>query len=307
MQNDQPSNPVGGILNGLTRLSKALALVLIVGYSVGLILPSMQNYLALVPGKTLPCVWNVITAGYFENNVWMLLIDTICLLVMARYLEPIWGSKEFLKFVVITNALVGLVTFMYMMTVYFATASEDYLYGKVCGFHGVVAAFVVAIKQLMPEHEVRLMGVIRFRLKNLPMALVVGVILLYVTAGYELVTFTILGTYFSWVYLRFYQERSNGAKGDVTEAFSFSSFFPIVTRPAIDKLTAPIHKLLCPGRSTSGYSLAGAPLPGSDQSEAQRRRERGARALEERLNAAAKETTGKAAAKGEKSGEEESV
>ena len=35
-------------------------------------------------------------------------------------------------------------------------------------FHGVVAAFVVAIKQLMPEHEVRLMGVIRFRLKVPP-------------------------------------------------------------------------------------------------------------------------------------------
>eukprot|EP00976_Prorocentrum_cordatum_P024593 500357-Prorocentrum_minimum.AAC.5 len=43
-------------------------------------------------------------------------------------------------------------------------------YGKVCGFHGVVAAFVVAIKQLMPEHEVRLMGVVRFRLKVFALA-----------------------------------------------------------------------------------------------------------------------------------------
>eukprot|EP00959_Pyramimonas_sp_CCMP1952_P122809 2567035-Pyramimonas_sp.AAC.1 len=76
MQSDPSSNPMGGVLNGFTRLSKALALVLIAGYAIGLVLPSFQNYLALVPGKTLPCVWNVITAGYFENNVWMVRRDT---------------------------------------------------------------------------------------------------------------------------------------------------------------------------------------------------------------------------------------
>jgi hypothetical protein len=44
------------------------------------------------------------------------------------------------------------------------------------------------------------------------------------------VTFTVLGTYFSWVYLRFYQERPNGTMGDATQDFSFSSFFPISFR-----------------------------------------------------------------------------
>jgi len=296
---DQYPNALGGIFDGFTRLSKAVALVLIVGYLIGLLMPSLQMYIALVPGKTLPCVWNVITAGYFETNIWMLLNNITCLLVLARYLEPVWGSKEFLKFVLVTNAFTGVITFAYMMTVYFATASEEYLYGKAFGFHGVIAGFVVAIKQLMPEHEVRILGLVRFRLKNLPVVVLLLAVLLYVTAGCELVTFTVLGTYFSWVYLRFYQERPNGTMGDATHDFSFSSFFPISFRPVIDKLTNPIHKLLCPGRDNStSYSLAGAPLPGSDQSEAQRRRERGARALEERLNAAAsKEFEGKTSSK----------
>jgi membrane associated rhomboid family serine protease len=57
-----------------------------------------------------------------------LLNNITCLLVLARYLEPVWGSKEFLKFVLITNAFTGVITFAYMMTVYFATASEEYLY-----------------------------------------------------------------------------------------------------------------------------------------------------------------------------------
>ena len=50
--------------------------------------------------------------------------------------------------------------------------------------------------------------------------------------------------------------------------------------------------MFCPGHGSLAlpYTITSAPLPGSDLSEAQRRRERGARALEERLNKAARES-----------------
>jgi hypothetical protein len=87
------------------------------------------------------------------------------LVVLARYLEPIWGSTELLRFVLTVNAAVGVLAFCWMMCVFMMTGSEEYLYGRANGFHGVIAAFLVAIKQLLPEHEVRLLAVTRIKLK----------------------------------------------------------------------------------------------------------------------------------------------
>ncbi|KAI3685672.1 hypothetical protein L6452_34927 [Arctium lappa] len=79
------------------------------------------------------------------------------------------------------------------------------------------------------------------------------------------------------------------AKGDPSDEFAFSTFFPEFLRPLIDPIASIFHQMLC-GRSEAsnearGYTVGTAPLPGSDPVEASRRRERGARALEERLAA----------------------
>lgn len=94
-----------------------------------------------------------------------LVVNAGLLVVMARYLEPIWGSTELLRFVLVVNAAVGVLAFCWMMLVFMMTGSEEYLYGRANGFHGVIAAFLVAIKQLLPEHEVRLLAVTRIKLK----------------------------------------------------------------------------------------------------------------------------------------------
>ena len=80
-----------------TRLSKALAGVLCLGYVVQLVVPTARDYLTLVPGRcvgslrkltrlvpdhtytwtpgrrvrcrTIPCVWNVFTAGLVDTDI----------------------------------------------------------------------------------------------------------------------------------------------------------------------------------------------------------------------------------------------
>jgi len=97
----------------------------------------------------------------------------------------------------------------------------------------------------------------------------------------------LFGIYMSWIYLRYFQKRlETGLKGDPSVEFSFSSFFPEFLRPILDPIASIFHRLLC-GRSeradARGQTLDTSPLPGSDSIEANRRRERGQRALEQRL------------------------
>ena len=93
------------------------------------------------------------------------LVDVLVVLFLGKIIEPIWGSKEFLKFIAVVNASIGFCTFVLMFILYVFTRSEDILYAQLGGFHGMVAAFLVAIKQLMPEQELTLFGVFKFRAK----------------------------------------------------------------------------------------------------------------------------------------------
>ena len=49
-----------------TKLSRTIAGVLTVTYLIGLVSPSSRQYIALVPGRFIPCVWNILTAGILE-------------------------------------------------------------------------------------------------------------------------------------------------------------------------------------------------------------------------------------------------
>ena len=54
----------------LTKLSRIIAGVLIVTYLVGVVAPSTKQYVALVPGRFIPCIWNIVTAGIVEPHLY---------------------------------------------------------------------------------------------------------------------------------------------------------------------------------------------------------------------------------------------
>jgi len=280
----------GGQQPKITRLSKAITALLIIIYAVYFFVPSTSTYLALVPGRTLPCVWNLVTAGFFTTNVVKLAFEVVSLLLLARLVEPMYGSKEFLKFLFIVDFSVCFMVFVAVYITYAATASGKLLYTEFSGFHGIVAGLLVAVKQIMPDHEVKLFGVLSITVKYLP-----SILLLVLTAlaaalkQYDQLAFLYLGAYNAWVYLRFFQQQSDNAyQGDPSDDFKFSSFFPPFMATPIDAVAGLLGIVFrlrhTAGADAKGMNINGAPsMLGSDSADANRRRERGAKALEERL------------------------
>lgn len=265
-------------------------MVLIGGHVVVQLFPSAIAYLALIPARTIPFVWNLITAGYIEQSIYGVVISTLGLLFIGKLLEPIWGSKEFLKFIFVVNFFTSVGVFVTAIALYYITRQETYLYMPVSGFHGVLSGFLVGVKQIVPDQEVTQLSVLRIKAKWLPsLLLLLSIVVSFFTpesAAY--LPTLIFGTYMSWIYLRFLQKKPEAnVRGDPNDEFAFSTFFPELLRPFIDPIASVFSRLLC-GRSemstvARGHEFGGAPLPGSDSIEASRRRERGARALEERL------------------------
>ncbi|GMJ11956.1 hypothetical protein like AT3G07950 [Hibiscus trionum] len=286
------SPPVGGMFSEFTKLCKGLAAILVGGHIVVQLLPSSVTYLALIPARTIPFGWNLITAGYIEQSVLGVVVSTLGLLFLGKLLEPIWGSKEFLKFIFVINFLTSFCVFLTAIAFYYITRQETYLYMPLSGFHGVLAGFLVGIKQIVPDQE---LSPLKIKAKWLPSLMLLFSIAMsfYIP---ELATYLptlIFGTYTGWIYLKYLQRKPEAKHlGDPNEDFAFSTFFPQFLRPFVDPIASKFHQMLC-GTSEApvdvqDYTLEGSQLLGSDPIEASRRREKGARALEERLAAAVK-------------------
>ncbi|KAL8538624.1 hypothetical protein ACS0TY_000586 [Phlomoides rotata] len=224
-------------------------------------------------------------------SILQVVISIIGLLFIGKLLEPIWGSTELFKFIFVVNFLTSVCVFTVAISMYYITRQEIYLYQPISGFQGVLLGLLVGIKQIMPDQELPLLKIKAKWLPSLALSISV-VITFFVTEPALYLPTLIFGTYIGWIYHRYWQRKPETTlRGDPIDEFAFSTFFPEFLRPVIDPVATILERVFCGRRrendETKDYTLRDTSLSGSDSIEASRRRERGARALEERLAAAA--------------------
>lgn len=72
--------------------------------------------------------------------------------LQGKYLEPIWGTREFMKFIVLITFASTITIYILDIFLYMFTRSDYFLYHFYwCGFSGITSALLVALKQLNPE------------------------------------------------------------------------------------------------------------------------------------------------------------
>ena len=116
-------------------------------------------------------------------------------------------------------------------------------------------AFLVAFKQLVPEHTVTILkGAIKIRVKHFP-AIFLGA---NTISGFVIGTDTALvlawaGFFTSWTYLRFFKKQADlsgtdtegsSIKGDASETFAFAYFWPDVVQPPIAAVADGVYNAL---------------------------------------------------------------
>lgn len=151
------------------------------------------------------------------------------------------------------------------------------------------------MKQLIPEHEIGFNGV-TMKANYLPVLYVllvtIATIARFSTVG--VLVFTICAFQNSWLYLRFLQTR-NGVRGDLSETFAFATLFPDPIRRVVAIISnisfIVFRPLLMAGMSTAATESEPEPIVSASKGtsmDAERRRQRALKALDERLSASAK-------------------
>jgi len=125
---------------------------------------------------------------------------------------------------------------------------------------------------------------------------------LLTSASFFLATF---GFLISWTYLRFYKtafpdldtSQPTRLRGDASETFAFSEFFPEPLRPAVAAFSNVVYNILVTAHvctpfsaadvsASRGESFVQRSAPGSTRAETERRRALALKALDQRLHAA---------------------
>ncbi|KAJ7925962.1 eukaryotic integral membrane protein-domain-containing protein [Mycena leptocephala] len=242
--------------------------------------------------------WTFVTSVLVETSIFELIGSLIFVPPSLRYLERVWGSVETLKFIAVSVGFSNIIAFGFNWI--------EFIYGM--QYHGQMAlqiAILVAFTQLIPEHQVQVFGVLKARVKTLPMAyLTLSTVMTFL--GFQCPWIIIqFGWFVSWIYLRFYKKNTGDSVGGVdsygdrSETFSLISWFPPFVHYPLSLLANFVHSIatrlhLIPTSGSDIESGLYSQVPGSARAEAERRRAMALKALDQRLanTAAPPATTG---------------
>ena len=72
---------LGGIASSLPLLTKLTVGLLLATYGAGVVYAPTVEYLALVPGNSIPYLWNVFTASWIETSAVALAVNCILVII----------------------------------------------------------------------------------------------------------------------------------------------------------------------------------------------------------------------------------
>jgi membrane associated rhomboid family serine protease len=263
--------------------------------------------------------WTLLSSVFVEQNIVTLLINGATVLFGGRYFERAWGSKDFALVLLITSLIPNILAVPTYIIWGAVMGNTTRALTPITGGITIQAAFLVAFKQLVPEHTVSIYkGVIKMRVKHFPAIFLAANTISGLVLGTDTaLVLAWLGLLTSWTYLRFYKRQPDlsgtsnergGIRGDASETFAFATFFPDVVQPPIAAVCNQIFDLFCALKLCAPFSEEAVALSNehaaargdaglptfvkqsrgfkgmSKREEAERRRALALRALDQRLN-----------------------
>lgn len=294
MDTQSPISKAKEIISKLERppiIAMGLSGVMVLFWFLGAVIDSVPGFLALIPARTLGYlhVWNIFTGALYHKpgHVLDLVFDCIQVMLSTKVLLTIWGHFEFIRFIILIGSVTNLIIVLWSGLLYSILGFSD-IFDPNGGFFAISVASAVAMKQLQPELE---LGIPSLRAKHLPFIYVTfSLMLSFLRGGFHLFLLGFIGFHMSWIYLRYFQQLNQNARGDQSEAFEYHNFFPEMIQPLVRALSALLsnYVFFClkktpkPNFSYSSAEMPPIPLQHLN-SENDRRRQLGVKALDEKL------------------------
>ncbi|KAI3404948.2 hypothetical protein KGF56_002277 [Candida oxycetoniae] len=217
-------------------------------------------YIQLIPKSTIFFPWVIVSAIFAEITIVSFVFSFVVLIVGSKFAEKFWGYYETVKFVLVIGSVTNLITVL-IAIISNLFRSDGYsmdlpLGGGISYYFG----FLVVFKQLIPEHNIVLFqGLVNFRIKHLPFALLIVLSFWSILISHSLYPAipSIVSFLVAFNYLRFFQplrteptlpissnDSANGSIliGDASDTFQLIEFFPSVTKPYLGPVFNQVYE-----------------------------------------------------------------
>jgi len=274
-------------------------LILLSGYFIGMIDPMFEGFVFVPINLFHLHIWKPITCIIIETNIIVIIWNIYCIHLFLTFISPNWSLIEIVRYTLIVHFAASLLIVILSLLLLIFFKYWDIFYStQIYGIATLSIAFLVSLKQFLPDTVVLTTPLGRMKNWHLPIASFVTAIFLWL---FGLIRGTIpvqiiFGLQISWSYLRFIQPHpeNDNILGDDSEHFTWASLFPMRVQPfatVVGKLTfRSLRRLgLCKQRLVEMESLELESVIDSsvflESRDAERKRQKALRMLNERLSA----------------------
>ncbi|OHT04550.1 hypothetical protein TRFO_27931 [Tritrichomonas foetus] len=229
-------NPLS--FNVLTRISKFLSITILVVTFLG-ILPNFKNFVSLIPLNFLsffPKVWVLLTASFQTNSIFSALFSCIYIIFCAFLIEPNWGSKEFLRYILITGFYSNLIILFFSFFMYFVTGEVLIIFKIFETSNSLTAALNIAIAYLYMDDPASFCNCIKIR--HFPFySFLFSAFFAVLSMRCDSYLSGFLGAAIGYYYIRYIKRHTRtGVRGDPN--FDYKKLIPYFDNAAHENLTA---------------------------------------------------------------------
>lgn len=169
--------------------------------------------LTFIPTKSpvLSRPWVLVTSSFVEENFLGLSMSVLTIFYLGKYLENMWGGKDFTRFL-IANLLIGNVTMYLYFKVLHIIVDFKEVPPVVETPMAIIMGLFVALKQRILQHYFLFFkGYLRIKVNYLPFLIITSFFILQLISEEFRISFdlSIIGFITSWIYLRMFKEGTN--------------------------------------------------------------------------------------------------
>lgn len=170
--------------------------------------------LTFIPTKSpvLTRPWVLVTNSFIEETLAGLLINFLLFFYLGKYLESMWGSREYIKFIITIVLISNSTIYLYYTFMQLLFGESESVPPVVMSSMAINMGLFIAIKQRISNHYLLFFkGNLRIKIAYLPfILLVVLTFLSFLDEDFDIsLQLSVLGFIISWTYLRFFKVGTN--------------------------------------------------------------------------------------------------
>ncbi len=284
-----------------TRLARGLLATQVVLSVLAILPPSrpvVTRHLGLVPYRALTRLrlWSLFTSALFDTRPLAAVLSVAATAVAARPAQLAMGARGLIYLLLFATGVAAATVSVFALLIYAATRFGGAIFTPIATASGFNLALLIALKQHIPDHEVGF-GSARMRLSLAPFAFACTSVVLSLLGQLSLPSLMLglITGNLAWAWLRFARRSPlSGERGDSSEGFAFATLFPPPMRPAMTVVGNMTFIVFRPIINLANETVANANGPKQElvnsivqdrgnPIDAERRRQRAQKALDERI------------------------